>query len=50
MKYIAALALLGLITTTEAKVPNALAQIESRNFLAESDDDSSSSDEEDSLV
>lgn len=52
MKYtIATLALLGLISSTEAKVPNALAQIEARstNFLA-SDSSSSSSDEEDSLV
>jgi len=53
MKYtIVTLALLGLISKAEAMVPNALAQVESRNMQAmkEESSSSSSSDDETSLV
>eukprot|EP00494_Astrolonche_serrata_P010453 UN10519 len=51
MKYIAALLLLGAISSTDARVPNALAQIESRNtnFLA-AESESGSDDDESTLV
>jgi hypothetical protein len=51
MKAIAALALLGLISSAEARVPNALAQVDNRNLVqVMSTSSSSSSSDDDSLV